>query len=280
MFYVRKHVSDLQKSNPKPPNRLPDSFDEFLNGKGFVISLKRHLWRGEHTLNLLKDVGFQNLEIFDAIDGFNDKTDYESKLGLALHPDVYPGARGATLSMILLYKKVIDENLPYIFVFEDDALPHKEFKTIGEFWYNRSDKNVDFLFLGSQFDPKKFPNQPVIKTSSFCLHAYCITNAGAKRAMELLKQSSISKRENRPPYPGVDILDLEVIYWMAKDFITWQNWNIEGIVSHTYEIIEPPDYESKSKNTDCIRSGRHAGLIWQNLRCGSCIHEQQIIYAW
>ena len=31
MFYVRKHVSDLQKPNPKPLNRLPDSFDEFLN---------------------------------------------------------------------------------------------------------------------------------------------------------------------------------------------------------------------------------------------------------
>lgn len=277
-MFIKQHFKKLNP--PVYKNRLPDSFDEFLKGKGFVISLDRHRWRGEHTLALLRDVGFENIEIFKAIDGFNDKTDYETLLDIQIHPDVYPGARGATLSMISIYKKVINENLPYVFIFEDDALPHKDLKTIGHEWYEKTDKNLDFLFLGSQFNPVNFPNEHIIKTQSFCLHAYCITNEGAKKAMNLLKKSSTMIRENRAPFPGVDILDLEVIFWMANEYITWQNWNIEGITTHSYEIVDPPDYEKKSKDKDCIRSGRHAGLIWQNLRCGSCIHETDIIYAW
>ena len=280
-MFIRNHLKNIHiPKTLEPKNRLPTSFEEFLKGKGYILTLDRHRWRGEHTHALLKDAGFENLELFKAIDGFNDRTDYESLLDIKIHPDVYLGAKGATFSMISRYKQIIDENLPYAFIFEDDALPHKNFKTIGNFWYEKTDKNVDFLFLGSQFNPTNFPNEPIIKTQSFCLHAYCITNEGAKKAMNLLKKSSTMIREHRAPFPGVDILDLEVIYWMSKDLITWENWNIEGITTHSYEIVDPPDYEMKSKNQDCIRSGRHAGLIWQNLRCGSCIHNEKIVYAW
>jgi hypothetical protein len=260
--------------------QLPDSFNDFIQGKGYVISLDRHKWRGEHTLGLLKNAGFENVEIFKAIDGyFDDTAAHETALNIKLHPDVYPGARGATLSMIYLYKKVIDENLPYLFIFEDDALPHSEFKTIAADWYRQTDKDLDFLFMGSQFEPTKFPRQPVIQTPAFCLHAYCITNAGAKHSMELLLKSSTTLRPYRRAFPGVDVLDIEVSFWMNERLISWQNWNIEGIVNYSHEIVDGLDPQNKSRHIDCIRAGRHGGLIWQNLRCGTCMHGENVLYA-
>jgi GR25 family glycosyltransferase involved in LPS biosynthesis len=259
---------------------LPNSFDEYLLGKAFVISLKRHSWRGLKCLEQLKNVGYKNIEIFEAVDGFKeDISEYENKLGLKFHPDVYPGAKGASSSMLLIYKKVVDENLPFVTIFEDDALPHPRLNEIGSTWYSKTDKTVDFLFLGSQFISKKFQGLHVVKEPSYCLHAYVITYDGAVKALELCKKSSVTIRPYRRAFPGVDILDLEVSYWMNKYFIHWQNWNNEGLIDYPFPVIS--DHKKNLQvNEDAIRGGREQGLIWQNLRSGTCIHGEEIIYAY
>lgn len=268
----------IKKIKQSVARYLPESFDEYLNGNAYIISLKRHEWRGKLCIDHLKNAGFQNIQIFDAIDGFKDDiTKYEKELGLVFHPDVYPGAKGASASMLTLYKKVVDEKLPFLTIFEDDALPHPNFKVIGNNWYSKTKKNVDFLFLGSQFNSTQCPGVYVVEAPAFCLHAYTITYNGAVKALKLCKLSSTTIRPHRTQFPGVDILDCEVNYWMHKNLINWQNWNIEGILEYPFPVIGHR-IENDQVDKDSIRGGRCQGLIWQNLRSGSCIHGEEIVY--
>ena len=63
------------------------------------------------------------------------------------------GQIGCFISHLLLWKKMIDENIEYMFILEDDALFSCEFNRI----YNYIQKNIDkyndgILYLGGRFD--------------------------------------------------------------------------------------------------------------------------------
>ena len=103
----------------------------------FVINLKRSFNRKEYMMSQCKDFSFLDIQYIEAVDGKAmsekerqekfDYTQFFKKYSVA----VRPGEIGCTLSHQKCYKKIIDENIPYVLILEDDAaLPKDHFEEI------------------------------------------------------------------------------------------------------------------------------------------------------
>jgi GR25 family glycosyltransferase involved in LPS biosynthesis len=97
-----------------------------LNGKAFVIHLRRATTRRHHVEELQRACPFPT-EIVDAVDGKFLSSDeiaavYDRNRHLPAYPFVLRRAEiGCFLSHRLCWQKIVDEDLPYAAVFEDDA---------------------------------------------------------------------------------------------------------------------------------------------------------------
>lgn len=102
----------------------------------FVISLARSQDRRTRIAARLQELSLE-FEFFDAVDG-KDLSDYHHSLvdySFADFRKTYGrplsnGEVGCALSHALLYKKIVDENIPHAVILEDDALPNTEFAAL------------------------------------------------------------------------------------------------------------------------------------------------------
>jgi GR25 family glycosyltransferase involved in LPS biosynthesis len=101
---------------------LPDLWGEICSSKVVVLGLKRFAFRREYSAAKLAEVGFKNIELIDAFDGFHDDIDGTlTKLRFQLNPNLKDGMKGFCISKLLLWTSMIEKNLPYLVVFEDDV---------------------------------------------------------------------------------------------------------------------------------------------------------------
>jgi GR25 family glycosyltransferase involved in LPS biosynthesis len=242
---------------------LPDSFEELMKSKSIMLMLKRYQHRAEYSRSKLESVGFQ-VEFFEGVDGFTEDLESVSKeLNVKIMSDIFKekGSTGFTLSCVRIWKKIIDENLRYLIVFEDDALPHPNFKQIANEWYSKTDKDIDLLYLGSQSSITKNDRDFIIRGTCFCTHAYVITNKGARKLMNLVAEASNGK--------GLDKGDCALIQWQQKGKLDWRIWNNKEIgFVMPYPVLKP----SNDLKEDAIWIHRDNGLIYQNALLGSTIH--------
>ena len=166
----------------------------------YVITMKTGEDR-DKVINYISDNGFESIQAFDAVVGSNLKNEASNILSVwqqyILNQNLNRknhehfstwGAVGCYLSHCMLWKKMIEENMSRIIIFEDDV----------EFVYNlpyeiqkRADSipsNFDVFFMGcwrrfdSQFDPI---NEYVDRVRTFAgLQAYVISLEGAKKLLE------------------------------------------------------------------------------------------------
>ena len=237
-------------------NSLPLNFEEFLNGPAIILSLPEYKdTRYEYTKKKLNDVGFTNINYFQGIHGYNDdinKISNELNINFTSEVKTLKGCIGCLLSSIQIWKKIVDEDLPYLIIFEDDALPEPEFKTMAKEWYDETPKQLHALYLGSQFYDDKYNGIKVVSSPCFCTHAYVLTNAGAKRFLELSLNNN-----------NLDRVDCEMMRWQNEKLIVWYNWNNIGIYNKSFPNNIP--------NIDSIFTPRDNGLIYQNYKFESAI---------
>ena len=162
---------------------LKESFDFEINKKIDVniINLKKDTER----LKIIKqNIPFKFYNIFNAFNGnnieeningieyFNEFKKLDSKLN--------NGQIGCFISHLLLWKKMIDENIEYMFILEDDALFSYDFNII----YNYIQKNIDkysdgILYLGGRYNDNFKPiNKNLYKPMNQYIYKYnyCIQN--------------------------------------------------------------------------------------------------------
>jgi GR25 family glycosyltransferase involved in LPS biosynthesis len=263
---------------------LPESFDDIMNTKSYIIALKRYRERWTYTQKKLKDVGFKSVEIFDGIDGYTyDTSSIINNLNLsghiheALHKS--PGGLGCTLSHLLLWKSIIDDNLSYLLIFEDDVLPHPDIKTLGPIWWKDCPKDADMILLGNQMNPadKQLydPENRVVKSPAYCLHAYIMTNSGARKIFAIIDDF---KRKNIP----IEMTDMLMCELMMKNMINYYCWNGKNIKDKGYpvynnEMIKQYPLDPKLM-PDIIVQRRDTGLFYQNFRLGNITIEPRMIY--
>lgn len=114
---------------------LDDSRDDHLTEQTpiFVISLARSKDRRARIAARLAELGLR-FEFLEAVDG-QDLSPYHRSLVDYSFSDfqrdygrtLSKGEIGCALSHALAYKKIVEENIPYAVIMEDDTLPSREF---------------------------------------------------------------------------------------------------------------------------------------------------------
>jgi glycosyl transferase family 25 len=109
----------------------------------FVINLK---YRKDRLEKFKNSIDFE----VETIYGF-DKNE-SSEIFNSVSNCLNNGEKGCFLSHLFIYKKIINENIPYAIIFEDDAIFCENFKIKLTHILNEI-SNFDILYIGGRFDP-------------------------------------------------------------------------------------------------------------------------------
>src|SRR5436309_11330 len=170
---------------------VPDTFAELQANACYMVYLPRVRWRADHSLKRLREVGFGNVVLVEGVDGAReDPRAVGERRGFFFDTGLASGQVATTLSMIGLWEKVVDDGMPYMLVFEDDVLPHPDIARLGPQYWAETPREADFVFLGNQLIVENLPDpsQRVVVSPSWCMHAYLVTQEGARRALALLRE--------------------------------------------------------------------------------------------
>lgn len=248
---------------------LPRTWDEIRKGPSFLIWLERQSFRKKLSEPLLFDIGFEQLRCVSGWDGFADPAATNAKmaeLGIKMCEHHGPGHKGCTLSHILLWKRIVDEGLPFATIFEDDVLPHRDLKNgIGMKWWEDTPKDADIVYLGSMLQPP-IPDVTVVKIGTHCTHAYVISQEGAQKCLSLIEQCM-------KEFGFINMIDVFLYQLVSLELLNTYCWN-GTMLQKSYPTYDPGlpwqffDY--------VILPLKDTGLFYQNFRCGTGIGSAEL----
>lgn len=167
---------------------LEHIFDDIV---GFIIHLERSVERIPSISNLIKQLNM-NISIINAVDGKNH----------SIHPRLCPsyttigccinrsnGEIGCVLSHLKIWKHMIEQNIKYAIIFEDDCVATNNIKILEQVVYDEIHliKDCDIILLGAlgYHGYENIVNSNFVKVNRFDgTHALIITNATAKKCIE------------------------------------------------------------------------------------------------
>ncbi|MDP1608679.1 MAG: glycosyltransferase family 25 protein [Chlamydiales bacterium] len=222
-----------------------------------VINLNRHLSRFETTKCLMEQSGFTNIQRFEAIDGFYTTNDFFERLGI-FGKVAGVGQKGCAASHLLVWEDFLkNSEKEFLFVAEDDMLPHSDFLQLFPIYWNLTPPFFDILLVGNQMNMT--PSEPyLVPEPAFCLHAYIISKKGAQKLLGLYKQ--VPKDD-----PGMCIIDIFMVKAMQQ----------KKIIFYCYNGTKFPDKINHEAGN--ISHDRDTGICFQNARLGSSIHATDLI---
>lgn len=159
--------------------------------KVFVINLEREIDKKNRIIIECEKLNL-NFDIYNAIDGNKLSKDFLSENVLDYGNNFLTnGEIGCSLSHINLYKKIVNDKLPYALILEDDAIMSDELVVFLSAFEKHNKKDGIFLLTG-EFDYVenkkttlgKFDIFPVTRASMTT--GYIITNRTAKRMVDFL----------------------------------------------------------------------------------------------
>ena len=168
------------------------SWEDILAGEVYIIHLERSTERWAPTRQRVIDAGFREdrirrLVAVDASQPEDLKTAWDTLFPLnppAFHLEkdpefaTYVGKQGCFLSHVKLWKRMMDEGIPWVTLFEDDVLFHPEWATVAPEYYANTPEDWQLVYLGSQMDFKSIYN--IDKGPVYCTHAMLLTLDAAK----------------------------------------------------------------------------------------------------
>jgi hypothetical protein len=170
------------------PRRWPD----VLRAPAFVINLDTRPDRLTSSVEEIRHGGFSDIRRFSAVDaatpGVLDQA--WGRLGAPQFDPrdewfrVNPGAQGCLLSHIGVWQEIIDLNLPFACVFEDDIFFHRHWTHLAPIYFNFTPTDYDLLFMGSRI--VEFRTGLVQRVPVYCTHAYLIPLEGAIRMRSVM----------------------------------------------------------------------------------------------
>ncbi|MEY2460767.1 MAG: glycosyl transferase, family 25, partial [Acidimicrobiaceae bacterium] len=201
---------------------LPASFAELQENEAVMLYLPRLEWRAEHSLTRLREVGFRNVALEAGVDSALEDARAAALVdGWRFDPGITPGEIGFSTSMLRIWQRVVDEDLAYLLVFEDDVLPHPDIDRVGQTYWDETPSDADFVFLGSRMDRTDLARLPgrVVALPTWCTHAYVVTQRGAAEGLERLRDQ-ITRADRWPR-----VLDQELRRWMEDGLVRYACWN-------------------------------------------------------
>ena len=165
--------------------------------KIFIINLERDRHRLLNSIMQLNKYKLNNFDFINAVDG-NNLTDEEYKLYTS---DIgyyitSPSMVGCGMSHIKTWKKIVENNIPYSLILEDDFNFKSNFlKDFNELMINTPD-NFDLLFINSNIftnrylklnDINNYLYKPILTIQTI---SYVITLEGAKKILNYINTVS------------------------------------------------------------------------------------------
>ena len=155
--------------------------------KTYVVNLERSTVRKQYMEQLLQPYSFLDVEFIKAVDGrilseeeINSQFDFNRSRKL-YGKRITPGEVGCTLSHRKIYKQIVDDNIPYALLLEDDIAIQRDLNFIDLDAVDkllRSSKPRVLMLSGDYCYYKKKPIARIY--SAVGTYAYMINFAGAK----------------------------------------------------------------------------------------------------
>jgi glycosyl transferase family 25 len=121
--------------------------------KKFVINLKR---RPDRLETFKTRCPFTDVEVVHGFDGKNVWTEqsYKEKNNLYKFQKLKPGEKGVFISHTRIFQRIIEENLSYALIFEDDAEFCDNFTERLKTVIQELPNDTSILYIGGRFDPE------------------------------------------------------------------------------------------------------------------------------
>jgi GR25 family glycosyltransferase involved in LPS biosynthesis len=154
----------------------------------WLINLERSKDRLEFQQKQFKEHGLEFTRI-DAVDGRKDISNLTNGLKLSHHwSGMSNGQRGCGLSHVSILKKMVAENIPAVFVMEDDVVLCENFCDEFEKFFHHDDLKYDIIYVGNQNGGSDLnrllsTNQIRVNKPTFCTHGLIYTLQGAKNIL-------------------------------------------------------------------------------------------------
>lgn len=156
----------------------------------YIINLKDNIDRRDAMEKQLENANL-NYQFIEAVKG-SDLTDEQIKSKVLNYPDclLTKGEIGCALSHINIYQKMVDENIEYALILEDDAIVPKNLeKTINEIIQQdiKHNKNVYLLSEVISYIENKKLHSNIYSAYHACgAHGYLINLKAAKNLLSVL----------------------------------------------------------------------------------------------
>ena len=257
---------------------LPASWGQLLEeAPCFVLGLERYGERSADACCRLQEVGFQRIFLAEGVDGHArpaELTAVEEELfpGLVWKETLSAGHRGCSLGHMRLIHHIATAGIPYALIFEDDVLPHPRLAEHGPTWwaqtleYEKEHGMLDMILLGNQMNPAELIEKKdiyVLARPAYCLHAYVITAAGARKILSCIDILIYSKI----PMRMFDIIVHDMMHYSMLDYLCWNRGALD-VGWPVFSLDMPLSYV---KTHDVAVWHRDTGLFYQNARWGTTI---------
>lgn len=152
---------------------------DFYSVPVYVITCEQDKDRQKITKQRLDDEGI-SFEWFPASDASMMKKEDFEKENITIPWENDKGSCGVALSHIRLWRKMVEEDIDRMIVFEDDVIFHEKFKERLPFFWNSTPKDNVMVYMGYCCYWGPMGSSFVTENIPLAIHAYYITKPVAK----------------------------------------------------------------------------------------------------
>lgn len=228
---------------------LPITWEELLHAPAFVIS--RDPERYEICRGRVQRAGFAGeIHHSPGVDPDHLETEWQKH---PFPPNRRPFGRhpaAVMLAHLNLWAHMLERDLPYAVIFEDDPLFHTEWHSLAGRYYDATPKDIDMIFMGHHCG-NVHPEAHVVQTPVYCLNAYVLTRDGAKKLYKMITEYA---------HDDFGVIDMMLVRLQHDILFTQQNphnyrwyaWNTQ---------MYPDIKNDKYKQQEAL--GKDMGFVFQ-----------------
>jgi len=172
---------------------LPEHWDEIQDAPAFLISVDNS--RYDICKGRIARAGYKDIRRFPGVDRSSRA---ELEQNWARHP--FPKHReifgehpaAVMLAHLNLWKHIVEDNIPFCTIFEDDTLFHSQWDELAPRYYQHTPKHTDMVFMGHHCG-NAYPNMHIAQLPVYCLNAYILTLDGATKLYQMITQYPIDE---------------------------------------------------------------------------------------
>jgi hypothetical protein len=240
---------------------VPRLWLDILLGPAFVINLNSRPDRLAASAGEIKRAGFTDVRRFPAVDATDPDGLAQAWANCGSPPfaawdggfEIVPGKQACLLSHLAVWQEIVDRDLPFACVFEDDVVFHRHWAHLAPTAFAFTPPEYDLLYMGNM---TVTPGSGLVrKTPVYCTHAYLITREGAARVRSLLLADP----------EGVGSIDIMLFRHQSR----WEA-DPQGS-SFSWYAWSGTTFADKRAGVAVEWQNRNTGLVFQDFALGSDI---------